>query len=159
MADFEAEKQENTKLKELLRPKQLSEQGCNTDPITLPLRAGNFQEFQEPLIKPMRFESEELIPECALVKKKLQAMEANLHRMLYTAQMMRTLMLDLLDLAQVESNTFRIRNKYFNLLEVIENAFMVVGHVAIDKNIRLMTDYNCDVTIFKQINGDERRYL
>jgi signal transduction histidine kinase len=130
MEDFEALKQENAKFKEHLRPKQLSERGCNTDPITLPLGALNFLEFQEPVNKPVRFESEELIPECALVKKKLQAMEANLHQMLYTAQMMKTLMLDLLDLAQVESNTFRIRKTYFNLLEVIENAFMVMGHVA-----------------------------
>jgi len=41
----------------------------------------------------------ERLPEMYQIKKKIYKMQASLHRMLYTAQMMRTLMLDLLDLA------------------------------------------------------------
>jgi len=36
---------------------------------------------------------------------------------------------------------------------------MLVGHVAEEKNIKLQTNYNCDVELFKRICGDERRYL
>jgi len=59
----------------------------------------------------------------------------------------------------VESNTFKIHSQFFNLLDVIKQAFMLVGHVAEEKNIKLQTNYNCDVELFKRICGDERRYL
>lgn len=41
--------------------------------------------------------------------------------------MMRNLMLDLLDLAQLENKSFKINEEFFNLHEVIKNAFSVVG--------------------------------
>lgn len=59
----------------------------------------------------------------------------------------------------MESNTFKIHSQFFNLLDVIKQAFMLVGHVAEEKNIKLQTNYNCDVELFKRICGDERRYL
>jgi hypothetical protein len=48
-----------------------------------------------------RYESGKLEsqPEFYILKKKISQMKASLHMMLYTAQMMRTLMLDLLDIA------------------------------------------------------------
>lgn len=49
--------------------------------------------------------------------------------------MMRNLMLDLLDLAQMESKTIRIHNEFFNLFEVIGKAFLLAEHIALEKNI------------------------
>ena len=38
-------------------------------------------------------------------------------------KMMHNLMLDLLDLAQMENDTFKINEEFFNLFETIENSF------------------------------------
>lgn len=51
--------------------------------------------------------------------------------------MMRNLMLDLLDLAQMESNSLKIHNEYFNIYTVINKAFMIVDHLSKLKNIKL----------------------
>ena len=56
--------------------------------------------------------------------------------------MMRNLMLDLLDLAQMESKTLKIHNEYFNLFDVIAKAFMLVQHIANEKDIKLETVFN-----------------
>ena len=55
--------------------------------------------------------------------------------MMYTSQMMRNLMLDLLDLACMESNTLKINNEFFNLRDVIDQAFIIVDHYAKLKSI------------------------
>ena len=39
-------------------------------------------------------------------------------------------MMDLLDLAQMENNTFKINQEYFSLTDVIDKACAVVGHIA-----------------------------
>jgi signal transduction histidine kinase len=49
--------------------------------------------------------------------------------------MMRTLMLDLLDLAQMESQSLKINKDYFNLNEIIDQAFMMLSHVSNMKKI------------------------
>ncbi len=54
---------------------------------------------------------------------------------MFTSETMRTLMLDLLDLAQMESHSLRINNNYFNLNEIIDQAFMMLNHVSTMKNI------------------------
>jgi signal transduction histidine kinase len=53
----------------------------------------------------------------------------------FTAQMMRTLMLDLLDLAQMESHSLKINNEYFNLNEIIDQAFTMLNHLSTIKKI------------------------
>ena len=54
---------------------------------------------------------------------------------MFTSETMRTLMLDLLDLAQMESHSLRINNNYFNLNEIIDQAFMMLSHVSTMKKI------------------------
>ena len=49
--------------------------------------------------------------------------------------MMRTLMLDLLDLAQMESHSLKINNEYFNLNEIIDHAFTMLNHLSTIKKI------------------------
>ena len=44
--------------------------------------------------------------------------------------MMKNLMLDLLDLAQMDNNTFRLNKGYFSFIDLIGKAFGVVGHIA-----------------------------
>lgn len=51
--------------------------------------------------------------------------------------MVRNLMMDLLDLGQMEHNTFKINEKEFNFIELIKNTFLVVGHCASIKKINL----------------------
>jgi signal transduction histidine kinase len=78
----------------------------------------------------------------------------------FTSQMMRTLMLDLLDLAQMESRSLKINNEYFNLNEIIEQAFMIVSHVSTMKTIALEKKVDSPKeSFFKSIFGDDRRYL
>ena len=57
---------------------------------------------------------------------------------LYQLELMKNLMMDLLDLAQVESNTFKINKAQFSLLDVIDEAFVIVSHIASMKNIKLV---------------------
>lgn len=81
--------------------------------------------------------------------------------MQYTAEMMRNLMRDLLDLAQLENKSFKINEEFFNLHEVIKSAFQVVGFQADRQKIKLR-DPNLalnEYEIFKKIRGDSRRYL
>lgn len=54
---------------------------------------------------------------------------------MFTAETMRTLMLDLLDLAQMESHSLRINNNYFNLNEIIDQSFAILSHVSTMKKI------------------------
>lgn len=46
------------------------------------------------------------------------------------AQIMKNLMCDLLDLAQMENNTFKLNKAFFSFPTLINKAFSVVGHVA-----------------------------
>ena len=46
-------------------------------------------------------------------------------------------MLDLLDLAQMESRSLKINNVYFNLIDLIDQAFTLVDHVSNMKQIAL----------------------
>lgn len=79
--------------------------------------------------------------------------------MMYTSQMMRNLMLDLLDLACMENNTMKINNDYFNFKFLIEKAFMIVDHIAKTKNIKLIRIIqDTNEKKFAKIFGDERRF-
>jgi hypothetical protein len=44
----------------------------------------------------------------------------------FNTELMRNLMMDLLDLAQMENNTFKLNKDFFNLFDVIKNAFGIV---------------------------------
>jgi signal transduction histidine kinase len=79
--------------------------------------------------------------------------------MLFAAKMLHNLLLDLLDLGQIENQTFRIENRYFDLLSVITQAFTVLHYPAKKKGVRLETEVNCDTLFLKHVYGDERRYL
>ena len=57
--------------------------------------------------------------------------------MLFSSELMRNLMLDLLDLAQMENSTFKLNKSYFSIFEVIQKAFSMVSHVAKKKNVAL----------------------
>ena len=56
----------------------------------------------------------------------------------FTSKMAQNLMMDLLDLAQVENNSFKVTCAPFSLLQVIDDAFLVVAHIAKEKNVRLI---------------------
>lgn len=55
---------------------------------------------------------------------------ARIDNLTYTYNIAKTLMMDLLDLAQVENNTFKINQAKFSLVNLIEDAFKVVQHIA-----------------------------
>ena len=50
--------------------------------------------------------------------------------MTFSSEIMRTLMMDLLDLAQMENSTFRLNKSFFNMHDVVNTAFGIVSHVA-----------------------------
>lgn len=77
----------------------------------------------------------------------------------FSGEMMRSLMFDLLDLAQVERGTFRVNNEYFDLTQVLKNAFDVLQHQASNKKVHLQTQFDTDAKFFTSIYGDERRYM
>lgn len=71
-------------------------------------------------------------------------------------------MLDLLDLAQMENNTFKLNKKYFSIFEVIQRAFSLVSHVANKKDVFLEEPVilnQDEVPYYSAIYGDDNRYL
>ena len=78
----------------------------------------------------------------------------------FTANITKNLMMDLLDLAQCENNTFKINTETFNLLKVIEDAFLVVQHFAKKKKVSLVhhTIDPSSEALFKSIEGDSHRF-
>jgi signal transduction histidine kinase len=69
-------------------------------------------------------------------------------------------MMDLLDLAQMENNTFKINKANFALVDVIKDAFKVVQHSAKQKKIKLLVqDLKEEEKIyFEAIFGDRNRF-
>lgn len=57
--------------------------------------------------------------------------------LVFTAQMMQTLMLDLLDLAQLENRSLKINNEYFDLEDTIEHAFAILSHISTQNRVAL----------------------
>jgi signal transduction histidine kinase len=55
--------------------------------------------------------------------------------MQYTSEVAKNLMMDLLDLAQIENNSFKITNERFSLFSAIKQAFNVVAHVATRRSV------------------------
>jgi len=91
---------------------------------------------------------------------RLNKVEHELKKIMFTSQMMSTLILDLLDLAQLENRNLRINNQYFNLHDIVEQAFMVINHLSTHKSISLEKKVELDKEVFfKTLFGDERRFL
>jgi signal transduction histidine kinase len=57
-------------------------------------------------------------------------------------QLMRILMLDLLDLAQLENQTFKINLCEIDLFDVVRQAIVIVKHYASLKNITFDTNFD-----------------
>ena len=81
--------------------------------------------------------------------------------------MLNNLINDLLDLAKLESNTFKFSYEYFDLMNTIKNAFNTVRFLADQKEIKLITE-SIDQTggqdsqslqLFHSLYGDPGRYL
>ena len=75
--------------------------------------------------------------------------------------MVENLVNDLLDLAKLENNTFQLQKEYFNLCDVIHDAFQMVIHDAHEKKVALKAEIqNPDcLQLVQQLYGDKRRYL
>ena len=68
-------------------------------------------------------------------------------------------MSDILDLAQAESNTFKLQEDIFSLPKVIDDAFKVVAHLASLKKVTLEAPVLTSevMAIFQSIQGDKNR--
>ena len=80
---------------------------------------------------------------------------------LYSTQLVKNLMMDLLDLAQMESSTFKINKAQFSMFDAIKEAFVVVSHIAETKNIKLVPPVvdSESSKYFKSLNGDKSRFI
>ena len=78
----------------------------------------------------------------------------------YTCNISKNLMLDLLDLAQLENNSFRLKHDTFSVLDIINKAFIVVSHAAAKKKVTLVPPKleTYDALFFTKIEGDEGRF-
>lgn len=56
--------------------------------------------------------------------------------------MLTNLINDLLDLSKIDSLNFKFNDEFFNLIEVVEMAFKTVNYMASKKNIKLVLEYN-----------------
>ena len=56
----------------------------------------------------------------------------------FSTQMMQNLMMDLLDFAQIQKNTFNLNKEFFSMFDVIQEAFHVIYHAASHKNVQLI---------------------
>lgn len=55
--------------------------------------------------------------------------------LLFTSEIMQNLMNDLLDFAQIENNCFKLNKEYYNLLELVQQSFLILDHISKKKNI------------------------
>jgi len=102
---------------------------------------------------------QDLVRSLERLNNKAKKVSKDLKRMIFSSYMMRNLMQDLLDLAQLENSTFRINNQFFDLTQVITKAFSIVRHFSDDKNMKLVSKIDQSVLhFFANIYGDERRY-
>lgn len=83
---------------------------------------------------------EQLSHDLGELKKFLSKRVESVKMMIFSSEIMRNLMMDLLDLAQMENNTFKLNKGYFSMTETVKKAFGVVGHVAEKKNVALVLE-------------------
>lgn len=60
-----------------------------------------------------------------------------LQNTVYQSKMLNNLINDMLDLAKFESGTFKFHNDYFDLTDIVQQAFQTLRHQATKKGIRL----------------------
>ena len=65
-----------------------------------------------------------------------------LRRSSQKSKMITNLIQDLLDLAKYENTVFKINEDYFNLIEVITEAFNIVAYAAEEKNCNLFLEFD-----------------
>lgn len=103
--------------------------------------------------------------------------EKYLENMRYQANMLLTLINDLLDLAKFETMNFSFNEEYFNLTELVNQAYDTVKYQAAQKNISIIKEYRNDINdtqnifnniqlsdyicvdFFTMIKGDKLRYM
>ena len=74
--------------------------------------------------------------------------------------MMTNLINDLLDQAKLENSAFELHNEWFNMHEVIEEAFQIIALQAQRKKISLVQEIDVSkLHNLKNVFGDRRRYL
>ena len=77
------------------------------------------------------------------------------------AEMMKTLMSDLTNHAQLNNNTFTVSNNYFNCIKLVKDCMEMMGSQAMLKKIHLLgplIENPLDKFYFKKVFGDENRY-
>lgn len=81
--------------------------------------------------------------------------------MLFSSEIMRNLMMDLLDLAQMENNTFKLNKAYFSVQDTIQKVFSVIEHVAEKKKVELVVKSidEKEAIYYNLIYGDENRFI
>lgn len=94
------------------------------------LCAATFDKLPEGELLIIRSEMEAMTNDSKDQDNKLVQCIDNLKIMVFTAEIMENLMMDLLDLAQMENNTFKMNKAFFSIFEAIEQAFSVVSHLA-----------------------------
>ena len=75
--------------------------------------------------------------------------------------MMKTLMSDLTNHAQLNNNTFTISKDYFNCIKLVKDCMKMMVNHALHKKIHLLgplIENPLDKFYFKKIFGDENRY-
>ena len=89
----------------------------------------------------------------------IKKQKETLQLLTYNQNMSKNLMLDLLDLAQTDSNTFKVNSDNFSLLDVIKHAFKLVSHIASVKQVELVLPLITDqmMKVFSRINSDKNR--
>lgn len=78
----------------------------------------------------------------------LATVETSLSRAAFASQMMRTMLLDLLDLGDCEKGTFKITNDFFDLNFLLSKAFEVLEVGANQKNVRFEAKHVSDSNYF-----------
>lgn len=67
---------------------------------------------------------------------------------------------DLLDLAKLEKSTFHLKNDYFNMYDVVIEAFNIMSYQAEQKQITLLLEFDQSKPyIFCSVYNDKRRFL
>lgn len=81
--------------------------------------------------------------------------------MVFSSEIMRNLMMDLLDLAQMENSTFKLNKEFFSIRNTIKKVFSVVGHIADKKNVQLVKIpvSEHEEKLYNAIYGDESRFV
>jgi signal transduction histidine kinase len=70
---------------------------------------------------------------------------------------MQNLMMDLLDLAQMDQNQFKLNKKFFSIYDVFNGAISIVSHYAEEKRVQLNVPPALDPG-FLRVFGDQHRF-